>query len=188
MQINSIIEVITGISEQTNLLALNAAIEAARAGEYGRGFSVVAEQIRKLADESKKSADSVKKLIKTIRDGTLEVNETAKKAEHYIGVQVSTAENTLKSFNNIMNSVENVKPLIENAFNNLDKTVKSKDILLNRTQNVQAVIEETSASTEEIASSFQEVSASTEEVASTAQELSLIAEELINRINKFRLE
>jgi len=188
MQINSIIEAITGISEQTNLLALNAAIEAARAGEYGRGFSIVAEQIRKLADESKKSADSIKKLIENIRDGTFEVNETARKAEHYIDVQVSTAENTLKSFNSIMDSVENVKPLIENAFNNLDKTVKLKDILLNRTQNVQAVIEETSASTEEIASSFQEVSASTEEVATTSQELSLIAEELINRINKFKLE
>ena len=97
--IGQIIGVINGIAEQTNLLSLNASIEAARAGEAGRGFSVVAEEIRKLADQSLGSAKQISKIVDEIVANMGEVVNVAKKAEDVVKQQEESVSNTTNSFN-----------------------------------------------------------------------------------------
>lgn len=106
--IGTIIETITSISSQTNLLALNAAIEAARAGEAGRGFSVVAEEVRKLADQTGKAAKDVKNLIGDMQVEALNVVQAMNNTKEIVVKQSEAVKNTEKSFDNIANVIVEV--------------------------------------------------------------------------------
>lgn len=181
-QISEILEVINAITDQTNLLALNAAIEAARAGDAGRGFAVVAEEVRKLAEESRASSDKIRVLLGTIASATNEVVDTSEKVERQVIDQLEKVENTVRSFDEILSSVANIAPMIEETYRQMDNTVKTKDVVLERVQNVSAVSEETSASAEEIAATAEELSASTQEIASAAQEVLTVARRLSGQV------
>ncbi|GFR34436.1 methyl-accepting chemotaxis protein [Thermobrachium celere] len=185
--VSSFTDAITNIAEQTNLLALNAAIEAARAGEAGRGFAVVAEEVRKLAEESKRSADEIKNLITSINEDTKEVINTVNNVDTHVKAQIETVDKTVKSFEAILNSVEAIAPSIEDVYRSVDLTVEVKDAVLSKTENVSSIIEEASASTEEISASSEQMSASVQEVAEAVQGLAQIAEELVKSVEKFRI-
>ena len=104
-EIGKIIEVITGISDQTNLLALNAAIEAARAGEHGKGFAVVADEVRKLAEQSKESADQITTLVQEIQEHTDHAVTVMGKGTNEVELGITVVQDTGEGFKRILQSL-----------------------------------------------------------------------------------
>jgi methyl-accepting chemotaxis protein len=181
------LNVITDIAAQTNLLALNAAIEAARAGDAGRGFAVVAEEIRKLAEDSRRSAVDIEKIIGDVQKDT-----------NQAGKAIETMEGSVKQGNSATKEAENIFVEIAQSSNDtfsyskeiLDATAGQKSSIETVVKNIEQIVvvaEETAAGTQQMASSSQELNANMAEVATASTQLSTIATDLKSSVSQFKL-
>ena len=188
VQVGRAVEIINGIAEQTNLLSLNAAIEAARAGEQGRGFAVVAEEIRTLSDAANRATQEITGLGSEIQDETAAVVESMEKgAKEALG-----GKDNIRQMENSLGEIISVIEVVVTHSKSITDMVSAQSQrytkIIHSIQDINAVSEESAASTEEVSASTEEQSASMEQVSATCKELSAMAEELRGMVEKFKIK
>lgn len=186
-QINEISNVINGVANQTNLLALNAAIEAARAGESGKGFSVVADEIGKLAGQSRVSSESISIMVENISKETALIVDNTEIIGSKFNNQLEDINRVVNSFKIINTSIDEISQEIRGISSTSNSVSNEKEVIFEKVETASSIAQEVSASSEEIAATAEEMSASSEEVAATADELSSMTSEMLDHANKFKL-
>ncbi len=187
IKIGQIVDTIEGISEQTNLLALNAAIESARAGEAGKGFSVVAEEIRKLAEQSQQATKEITEIINDVQNKTNSavsvMNENSKEVD--TGAKVVNIAGT--SFVEILQMIKEISEQIHEISRSINDINNGTKVSVSSVNNIQNISMKIADETQTISAASEEQLASVEEIASSSKILSQMAEELRSVINKFKV-
>ncbi|BCJ88332.1 methyl-accepting chemotaxis protein [Effusibacillus dendaii] len=186
-EIGNIVEVITGIAEQTNLLALNAAIEAARAGEHGRGFAVVADEVRKLAEQSAESAHQITDLISTIQVETGKAVDSMESTTKEVAVGIGIVNSAEESFNRIQNSVNDVTGQIQEVSAATQQMSQRATQVVRSIDQISEVSEATAAGTQNVSAAAEEQLASMQEITASAAALAKMAGELQQHVSRFRV-
>jgi methyl-accepting chemotaxis protein len=187
-QIGTIVDVITKIAQQTHLLALNAAIEAARAGEAGGAFSVVAEEVRKLATEAGTSAEKIAEIIKDIRAENAKVVDAMAVATREVSAGREAATFTGQALEDIVRVVlEEVKKVQEISGLTQQQT-QGAEALVKTMDEIAKVAEDNAASSEEASAATSEQTTSMDHMAESAQQLSAMADKLRSLVARFRVE
>ncbi|BCZ48858.1 hypothetical protein psyc5s11_49250 [Clostridium gelidum] len=150
--VNSITDSISQIATQTNLLSLNAAIEAARAGEAGKGFSVVAGEVRKLAENSKLAVQSITSILEEIKVDIIKASNAMNSGNSALSIQHNSLEDAKNSFSDIKASIEDAAEEITTSIENLTTASEQKDNVISSVDNISVLFQENQALSKEIAS------------------------------------
>ncbi|WP_163852834.1 methyl-accepting chemotaxis protein [Paenibacillus elgii] len=187
VEITSIVGTIYAIANQTNLLALNASIESARAGEAGRGFVVVAAEIRKLAEQTSKATEEIQQKVDTIRGKSELAVAEMKTNLTIVGENVKNVNDTRDIFMNISDNLGILQTKVEDILTSSQLMKESNDSLVDFIQSISATSEETAASSEEMAAMAKGYLHSVEVLAQQAEDLSQLSTTLNKYMNKFEI-
>ncbi|NLO83013.1 MAG: methyl-accepting chemotaxis protein [Clostridiales bacterium] len=185
--ISEFVNTINNISEQTNLLALNAAIEAARAGEAGRGFAVVADEVRKLADASRNAAEQVEKIMAQIIEDADKATSIINSVNAVMENQVKAVENTNDAFYTIAQGIENIIERIDNISQSIAVMEDDKNNVIDAIQNISSVSQQAAAASQEVAASTLEQKSIIEQLASYSRTLNELSIQLRQYVNAYKI-
>ncbi|WP_273323701.1 methyl-accepting chemotaxis protein [Vallitalea guaymasensis] len=186
-KISQVTTLIASIAEQTNLLALNAAIEAARAGEHGKGFAVVSDEIRQLAEQSATSTAQIDEIVKTLQEKSNTAYEETKLVRKAVKSQMEMLTETKKKFDDINNSIEMSQQYVTGIKSNSTSLIKYKDEVLEQIAIIFELAESNAASTEEVAAGSENQATQTQQISNEIDSIYMLINELSSIVNHFKL-